>query len=142
MRTLILVAALSPIALVRGCQCGPSAPSASAPVIVPAPRASTSPSNQAAGRLSAAMAISDVSARDDALAHIAMDAAGASDAATATQAVAGISSVEAHDEAARRAALALSKSGQPAAAGALATKIHSIETRDATLAKIAKGETE
>lgn len=139
MRSVIILAVLSPIALMRGCQCG----AASAPTAVPArvTTPATSPSTAAAARLSAALAIGGNNERDDALAKVATDAAAQTDASIATQAVDAIASVNTHDETAARAALSLSKS-QPAAAGELAGKIRSNNLRDATLAKIAKGESE
>jgi hypothetical protein len=139
MRTLIIVAVLSPIALMRSCQCGLSTPSATVPARVTTP--ATSPASPAAARLSAALAIAGNEERDGALAKVATDAAAQADASIATQAVDAIASVNTHDETAARAALSLSKS-QPAAAGELARKIHSNNLRDATLAKIAKGEAE
>jgi hypothetical protein len=105
------------------------------------PTPATSPASPAAARLSAALAIASNEERDGALAKVATDAAAQADASIATQAVDAIASVNTHDETAAKAALSLSKS-QPAAAGELAGKIRSNNLRDATLAKIAKGESE
>lgn len=132
---LVLLAMLLPAALSRGCQCGGDggAPGAATPAAAP-----TSMSTNAA-RLKAAMAISSLSERDEALAKLAADAAAQGDADVTAKAVEGIIDVTLHDKAAGDCALSLAKAGKTAAATELARAIRTQSQRDATLAHIAKG---
>ena len=93
-----------------------------------------------ASRLAAANAISDMTARDDALSRLALDAAAGGDGDTTKKAVQDIASMEKKDQAASRAALKLAKAGKGEDANAVAMLIGNSSTRDQTLAKIAKGE--
>jgi len=131
---LVLFAMLLPVALARGCQCGgDTARTDSAPVAAP-----TSMSANAA-RLKAAMAISSLSERDEALAKLAADAAAQGDTDVTAKAVEGVVDVTFHDKTATGCALALAKAGKTASATDLARTIRSQTQRDATLAQIAKG---
>jgi hypothetical protein len=90
-------------------------------------------------RLKAAMAISSLSERDDALAKLAADAAAQGDTDVTAKAVEGVIDVTLHDKAASDCALALAKAGKTASATDLARTIRTQSQRDATLAQIAKG---
>jgi hypothetical protein len=130
----LLLAMLLPVALARGCQCGgDSAHTDTAPA--PAP---TSMSANSA-RLKAAMAISSISERDEALAKLAADASAQGDADVTAKAVEGVIDVTLHDKAAGDSALALAKAGKTSPATDVARTIRSQSQRDATLAHIAKG---
>jgi hypothetical protein len=92
-----------------------------------------------AERLNAATQISSLSARDDALARVAVDAAKAKQTTVTKAAVQGIGTVSIKDRIAEECALALTKAGETAAARETAAFISSLTVRDRTLGAIAKG---
>jgi chromosomal replication initiation ATPase DnaA len=97
----------------------------------------TPDSQDLAGRLAAAQAINSQSARDSALAAVAISAGEAGNGQVANEAVQGILSQSTRDTTAAEAALALAKAGQSTAATELANRINSESTRDQTLSTIA-----
>jgi hypothetical protein len=123
-RLLVAVALLAP----AGCQGRPA----------PAPVDAAAAPSSYAGRLEAALSISNVGTRDEALATLALDAAGGGDAASADAAIDGISNVGLRDQTAADAAARLAKSGKEGAV-AIARRIGNVGLRDDTLARIAKG---
>ena len=130
----VLLALLLPVALARGCDCSHN----SAVTNAPPPAMPTSTSTHAA-RLKAAMAISSLGERDEALAKVAADAAAQGDADVTAKAVEPIIDVTLHDKAAGSCAMTLAKAGKTASANDLARSIRTQSQRDATLAQIAKG---
>ena len=90
-------------------------------------------------RLNAATQISSLSARDDALGRVAVDAAKAKQPTVTKAAVQQISTVSIKDRIAEECALALTKAGETAAARETAAFISSLTVRDRTLGAIAKG---
>lgn len=93
-----------------------------------------------ATRLAAALTISNVTSKDDAISRVALDAAEAGDGEVTTKAISAISNVQTKDAAASRAALKLAKASRGEEANAVARMISNIGVRDQTLAKLAKGE--
>ena len=130
---LVVLAKLLPVALSRGCRCDDRGATGGAESAPP-----TTTSAHAA-RLKAAMAISSISERDEALAKVAAAAAAQGDADVTTRAVNAIIDVTLHDRAAGDCSMALAKAGKTAAATELARTIRTQSQRDATLAHIAKG---
>ena len=102
------------------------------------PRPATDSASDFQARLDAALEISNMSTRDDALAALAVAAAEAGDGEVTLGAVQGISNMSTKDDAAARAAVQLSGTGQEKAAVEVARQISNLSTRDATLQAIAE----
>jgi predicted Zn-dependent protease len=91
------------------------------------------------GRLDAAMAMTDLNKRDDALKVIAQDAASAGDPEFVQQALQKFMNLNLKDEAAAAAALKLAANGQNEAAVEVAKTMVDLNKRDQVLQKVAKG---
>ena len=91
------------------------------------------------GRLDAALAITDMSKRSDALARVAEDAGAAGDVDVAKQAIDNITDVSKRSDTASAVALKLAEAGKTAEATEIAKKITDVSKRNAVLAKLAKG---
>jgi hypothetical protein len=96
------------------------------------------PSGQVESRLLAAQGISDLGARDVALAEVAVIAASSNDAAHAITALRAISDLGIRDKAASKSALALANSGGRDEAVVVAKLISDLGVRDAVLSKVAR----
>ena len=116
-------AVLFGVALLVGCDGGPTAGPADQPF---------------EGRLKAALAVSNSSTRDEALAAVATDAAQAGAGYTVRKAVGAIANSSTKDKTASACAVKLVEVGQADAANDVAGLIANSSTRDQTLARIAK----
>jgi hypothetical protein len=90
-------------------------------------------------KLLAAMQISTMSTRDEALREVALDAAKVQSTDIAKQAVEKISTMSIKDETAEACALSLARAGQAGPARELADLISTSSIRDRTLSAIATG---
>lgn len=91
------------------------------------------------GKLDAALAIREITRRDDALASVAEEAGDAGDVEVAKGALKAMSELTRHDRAAAASALKLADHGMTGEATEVAKTIKEITKRDATLSQIAKG---
>jgi hypothetical protein len=135
MKRIVFFSFLAAAALTAGCQ-------KHKPIALSTSNSEISPSAQSplAARLDAAKQIGSDDARDDALRVVALDAAKANDAQTATQALQAIGSVNVNEKTAEEIALLFAKAGMPGRAREIAQRIGSNDARDRTLSAIAKGE--
>jgi hypothetical protein len=91
------------------------------------------------GRLDAALAITDLSKRNSALAKVAEDAGAAGDADTAKKSIEKITDLNVRNDAAAAAAFKLAEVGKHAEATEVAKKITDLNKKDSVLSKLAKG---
>lgn len=92
------------------------------------------------GRLDAALGISSITEKDDALKAVASDAARAGDGQVATRALDAMTLVTAKDDAAYDVAVELARKGKGSEATQAANMISSVTRKDEALSKIAKGQ--
>ena len=92
-------------------------------------------------RLAAALAMTNVTQRDEALAKLADDAGTEGDGEVVKQALANMTNITKRDDAASASALKLAKAKNAGDATEVAKTINNITKRDAVLAKLAKGDT-
>jgi hypothetical protein len=95
-------------------------------------------SEQLQGRLDAALAMTNLNRRDEALRAIAEDATAAGDVALTKRVLEHFTSLNLKDQTAAACALKLSEAGQPQAAVEVAQRMHNLNQRDEVLERIAK----
>ncbi len=105
-------------------------------VYVPAPTTAPAAATDLAMRFSAASQIASVSARDESMSRLALDAAAAGQIDMTHQALQAIASVSTRDNTAQHAAGILAQRGMRNEAIAVAQSIASVSQRDETLATL------
>lgn len=93
--------------------------------------------SEAMARVNAAIAMTNLNERDDALGSACRGAAKAGAVDAVTKALANISNLNVHDDVASDSAIALRDSGQRAAATEVAKSINNLNQRDKTLKQLA-----